>query len=126
MVIELFLSIVIPLFIYVLGLLIGYFVFRNEQLNRHKSYESRFANLDKDIMNNDRRIRKEFNEYQERTESNLDKLENDLRQTQKELNQTTNRVSETSVIMRHFEETMKGVSDKVDIILENITKNSNN
>lgn len=131
MVQEFLMSLITPLVMLIIAGIGGYLVFRTNQTNKNTALEakfqsvekdmnSKFFSVEKDIGKNDQRLRKEFHEQNQRNEKTYDKFDSQLDVLKSNVTLMMQNDVETKLMLSHFDETMKGVSDKVDLIFKSI------
>lgn len=115
---EILITFITPLLPTVILGIVGYIVFKTEQQSKLVAVDNKFRIIEKDINKNDERIRQEIKEQNERDDKRYDKIDRDIDDLKINMNRTMNNVNETKIMLSHFEKTMSGMSDKIDLLLK--------
>lgn len=97
---------------------VGYFVFRNDERNKHASTMAKIDIANKDITKNDERIRKEFKEQNVRNDKIFTRLEKDLTEIRSQQIIDGHDKAANQEILNNLKATTQNISDKLDIIIK--------
>lgn len=101
----------------IVTLIIGYFVFRNDQKNKNLAVGTQFTNMGKDITMNDERINDKVDRQEQHNEKMFNKLGNEMSVLQSAQVHYSNDLTATKTTLKHLGDGVKDISEKLDTVI---------
>lgn len=106
-------------------LIIGYYIFRNDQRNKNKAVDTRFETVDKNVAKNDERIRDDFVQQNERNDKAIGRLERQIIQQNEVQIEQGKAILTNQLSVVNIGKTMDNLSTKLDVIIETLVRQTN-